>query len=81
MPTKLPFTVSLKGIQMKGAREGRKGLSDIMEVDMQRKEGGCRAGWVWRGLGGLASDAFIIDQLEKSEKNMRTEYAGGGESL
>lgn len=21
--------------------------------------------WVWRGLGGLASDAFIIDQLGK----------------
>lgn len=23
----------------------------------------CRAGWVWKGLGGLASDALIIDQL------------------
>ncbi len=22
-----------------------------------------RAGWVWKGLGGLASDALIIDQL------------------
>lgn len=30
---------------------------------MEKGRDGCRAGWVWRGLGGLASDALIIDQL------------------
>lgn len=37
-------------------------------MDWQKKggmewRGRCRAGWVRKGLGGLASDALIIDQL------------------
>lgn len=43
-------------------------MSRIIKVHGKRRAG-CRAGWVWRGLGGLASDAFIIDQLEKSGKH------------
>lgn len=27
----------------------------------------CRTGWVWKGLGGLASDASIIDHLAESK--------------
>lgn len=40
-----------------------------MEEEWAGKKGGierrdgCRAGWVWKGLGGLASDALIIDQF------------------
>lgn len=58
-------------------------------MDWKKKRGierrdGCRAGWVWKGLGGLASDALIIDQLG-GKKNMRTETpvgeGGGGENL
>lgn len=37
-------------------------------MDWQIKGGmGAGQGWVWKGLGGLASDAFIIDQLGKNK--------------
>lgn len=41
----------------------------------EKGRGGCRAGWVRKGLGGLVSDAYIIDQLG-GKKNMRTEDTG-----
>lgn len=43
------------------------GRGDAGGMDRQKMRKGCGAVRVWRRLGGLASDALIIDQLEEDK--------------